>query len=219
YPTFSPFFIEEGFSPESFINSGGSPEKSALCFIKHYPDIFKLDNPDEELEVVQVTEDDVVGYTHVKLNRIFKGIPVFASQLIIHFNQEGQVSSFNGNYHRSFTISLESTLSADEAIKIAKKDAGSPAKKVATGLLIYPKQQSYLLSWGVDYAQSDGPTLGYIIDAHTGEVLFKDPGIRTAGGALADRTPPLKEKSAMYVLLGFIVLLIAIFIGWRVFKK
>lgn len=165
-------------SPKEFISSARSPEASAICFIKNYPQIFKLNDPENELNAIQVKKDEL-GFTLVRLQRMFKGLPVSGSQLLIHFNSKGQVKSFNGNYHPSFTLSIDPTLSADEAIKIAKKDYGSRAKEVSAELLIYTNEENYLLTWRVDYSTSETPVAYYIIDAHSGEIIYFDDGIRT----------------------------------------
>lgn len=168
----------EIFSPEEFINSAGSPEKSAICFVKNYPKIFKLDNPENELMLLRAKKDER-NNTHILFQRIYQGIIVSRSQLAIHFNSKGQINIFNGRYRPSFTIPTNPAISPEKAIKIAKKDSGLSTKNITVNLLIYPDQKSYLLSWEVKMETLQFPRLSYIIDANTGKIIYKDTGIRT----------------------------------------
>lgn len=186
-PTFAGL-SNEAFSPDNFINSAGLPEKSALCFIDHYPGIFKLNDSENELQVLDVKKDSdsgqpEIGMTHVKFDRVYKGLTVFGSQLVFHFNKSGAVSSFNGRYHPSFDISIEPKISESQAIAIAESSANYKSSGASAKLIIFtqPDKTDYLLSWDVNYPSDSFPTATYIVDANNGNILDSDNGIRNSG--------------------------------------
>ena len=231
-------------SPDNFINSGGSPELSALCLIKHYSNIFKLNDPVNELTMIKM-ENDYLEYTHVAFNRIYQSVPVWSSQLVVHFNAEGKVYTINGIYHPSFNILTQPNLTADEAVEIARKDEEFIIpENITVDLVIYPKDESYLLSWNIHTGTLYQPGLQYIVGASNGEILFKDTGIRTGGPSV--QSPPVQEKptklntteekitkqidtpsaqtprvSYKFILIISVIaiLLIILIIGYKLFKK
>ena len=68
----------------------------AIMFIDAHRSAFRFERPEEELIPKEVSTDDL-GMTHVKLQQVFRGIPVFAGELLVHFRSPNGVYLVNGS--------------------------------------------------------------------------------------------------------------------------
>ena len=171
-------------TPDDFMNSSGGPEKAALCFVKHYKTIFRLNDPDNELRLSTRNDNairkDEFGNTHVLLQRIQGGVELVNGELAFHFSKNGSVNYFNGGYRSSFEASTIPTITEQQAISIAQQDYGMPASSTSAKLVFFTYNNTDKLSWQVLYL-THGLSPTYIIDAQNGNILSKNNNIISAG--------------------------------------
>ncbi len=90
----------------------------AQGFLREHTSLIGIDDPDAELEPVDILGPDEVGMTHVKFAHREAGLPVFGSELVVHTNGS-VVTSVNGVYLRSFRPVLDVRVEGDVAADIA----------------------------------------------------------------------------------------------------
>ncbi len=91
----------------------------AQAFLREHRDLVGIEDPDTELEAVDIIGPDELGMTHVKFAHRVAGLPVFGSELIVHVEEDHVVSSMNGVYLRSFHPRLDVRVEGDVAADIA----------------------------------------------------------------------------------------------------
>ena len=155
----------------------GALQQAAVKFLGENRTIFKLNTPGEELSLLQQQEDDL-GMSHIKFNQVYKGIPVWASQLIVHFDKGGTIQSINGRYHPSFEISTVPSISRETAISLAQSHTMYQSENAKTELYIYPKDGMFRLAWRVKLPSIAFPNMDILVDAIDGKILRVDNGIR-----------------------------------------
>lgn len=133
-------------------DTSASPEDRALSFLSRERDLLgiRVARPAEgtatlstvgpELKVRKV-ERDALGQTHVRLEQVYRGVPVFGAELVVHMNGAG-ILGVNGAFVPG--IELDTTprvapaaAAAEAQVRVAKeKAAGNPAV-ASTRLMIY----------------------------------------------------------------------------------
>lgn len=182
--------------------SAGAQQQAALRFLEDNRIIFKLDKPGEELILLQQQGDDL-GMSHLKFNQAYKGIPVWASQLIVHFDKDGEIKCINGRYHPSFEISTIPSISKEKAISLAQARAKYESGQAQVELYVYPKDGIFRLAWRVKLPSIAFPNMDILVDATDGRILREDNGIRyqqqvqarsEKKGPQTDNLPPRVER-------------------------
>lgn len=148
----------------------------ALAFLSAHHEVFKLQDPFQELAPASASADDL-GYIHVKFQQRFLSIPVLNAEIIVHLNPTHQVNLVNGRYIPTpLGLDTEPALSAQEAARRAAEyhaDSAPEISDAAAEHVIYaPDGSNPRLAWQVP-AHSDrvkGSKI-FIIDARTGELL------------------------------------------------
>ena len=59
--------------------------------------------------------------THVKLQQYYNDLRVIGSQIIVHFDQQGAISSINGRYIPTPNLSTTPAVNEEESKTIASK--------------------------------------------------------------------------------------------------
>lgn len=84
---------------------------------------FKLQNPDQNFMTMKVKTDEL-GYTHVKLQQVVNGIPVFGNEYVVHFDTNNNVYTSNGKFDdkaKNYKVKGD-FIKANDAIEIAKNE-------------------------------------------------------------------------------------------------
>jgi Zn-dependent metalloprotease len=76
------------------------PVAVARAFIEERRGVFRLDNPAGELEVLEV-HADARGMRHVKFAQVYRSLPVWAQEIVVHLRPDGTVYAVNGRYSPS----------------------------------------------------------------------------------------------------------------------
>ncbi|HZI88248.1 MAG TPA: M4 family metallopeptidase, partial [Pyrinomonadaceae bacterium] len=167
-------------------NSGISPEKRALAFLREFGGVIGLSQTERQsietgtkvavssLKVVQVSKDEIGG-THVRLNQLYEDVPVLGAQVVVLMNDQG-IKSISGHFVPDIKLSVTPRLSASEAIQraIASAPGLSAVKTVLsiyrTGLLEGYRGSS-LLAYGVEVTDGGAVREQIWIDASKGTLL------------------------------------------------
>lgn len=185
---------------------GATPSERSYAYLERFNEVYALDAPQQELEVVEVESGS--GTDHVRLEQQEGEVPVYGGELVVHM--EGQdVVSTTGTYLADVP-KLEPKVEAEAALATAREAAGivkggeakpeltyfdadllmTPAEIKASGL-----EAETHLAWTVDLHGSgaEGQDISWrgFVDALTGELILgyrleqshaaqKDISIRTA---------------------------------------
>jgi Zn-dependent metalloprotease len=143
-----------------------------LQFLQENTDIFKIQSPETELRLVR-SDDDELGFTHFRYERLIKKVPVYGDELILHVNNKAQLYLVNGQYHPSQAIETKPAIPAGKAGEIALKEGQSYNLQTIdnNSLVLYPSTEGLRLAWHI--VLSGGMNRwDFFIDAQEGSVLF-----------------------------------------------
>ncbi len=172
-----PIFIKG--DPEQEYRNTSTPNGKALNFLENAKELMSIANPTDEFELMKIDEDEL-GMTHVKYQQTYKGIPVYGSEVIFHYDNKSQF--LNGRYSK--TPQLESvTPSLDKAavFDMVKQELGGVKEvtndkfdlfdfeKVKGDLVIYKG----VLCYEMTIYKSIIDRWQYMIDANSGEIIHQ----------------------------------------------
>ncbi|MEJ8553250.1 M4 family metallopeptidase [Tepidibacter sp. Z1-5] len=177
-----------------FLKGKLSMEKSAdmngvIEFFKENKDLFKLNNPKEELKEI-TTKKDELGNTHVKVQQMYKNTPLFGKQYIIHFNKDGVIYAVNGKIDNKVYNKISDKdykkLEVREkvAIEVAKSEVNTDAltKEPDVKSYFYEMDGKYIPVYEVRVLNlgSEPGDWSVFINANNGEIIKKYNRIQTA---------------------------------------
>ncbi len=164
---------------------------AAYNYLEAVKPYLKLSNPDAELNIIK-TETDEIETTHLRMQQIYKSVPVYGGEMILHQKADEDVSLLNGHFYP--TPSLEDvnpSLSEDKIGKLVISDVSKSSivkPMTATEMMIlkYEKPKIELIIYHQN-EKADGERLAYhvtvrpnflerwvyVIDAKSGEILDK----------------------------------------------
>ncbi len=150
----------------------------AEWFTHVYSDLLRLNDPNNELQLIRRSPDD----QHIFFRQLHLGIPVYPAELGVHLDG-GQVTGVTGATVPEITVDPTPRLAAEQAERIALALAGpgvllngdTQLAYLNLGLVGSPDQETYL-TWRVN--PSNGTTV--FIDANNGRMLYKQ--IDNSGG-------------------------------------
>lgn len=150
----------------------------ALRFFKANEALFSMTDSEQELTVVDVKKDPR-GKEHVKLQQIYKSLPVEGKQVSVHINKNKEVQQVSGSFVPKIVLDTTPTIQSSNAINSAitasKQDLNPKMELIQepeARLIIYNYKDKTYLAWKTRL-DSDEP-LGqfvYYVDAHTGKVI------------------------------------------------
>lgn len=195
-----PTFVVGEFSKRKVNNAD-----DALAIMQENHAMFNIESATAELKLFHESRDEL-GHRTFKFKQAYKGIPVFGNELIVHGDQQGNVTSVNGYFDpgvRSGGLQLRPTLSKEQAVAVATKSfddgAGNQFDISKSDLTIYQSRDNvYHLVYVVTVTTLTGEHPCYadvFVDAHTGDIistLKKIEHVASVGsgtGVLGDRKP------------------------------
>ncbi|OOR09996.1 bacillolysin [Bacillus cereus] len=124
-------------------------------------------------------ENDSLGTTVVRLQQIFKGVPVWGSTQVAHINKDGVLNVFSGSVIPDIPQNLrnqEQRLSSEEAVSIAINNASlqsNPNVKHQASLVIYAREDIVRYAYNIHLStfNSKPENHDFFIDATDGTVL------------------------------------------------
>lgn len=142
---------------------------------------FTEENSKEAFKVLSKNKDKL-GYTYLRLQQEYKGVPVFGSTQTVHINKDGILTSFSGaviaDLDKHENLKLEKKIKSKEAISLAIEDLGIiPEYEVnPTGKLmvyLYENEARYVYLVRLSFLNPEPGNWYYFIDASTGDIVNK----------------------------------------------
>ncbi|MEM7372745.1 MAG: M4 family metallopeptidase [Bacteroidota bacterium] len=164
-------------------------ETEAVNYLTSIKADLNISAPDQEFSMKEVRED-VQGYTHVRLQQMYQGIPVYGAELMVHFSPSSEVR-MGGRYQSTPALSdLTPDFVEDSAkalvLRAVKehtvvheleqqwKDVYNYSEPQTTLVLYRPNDGRigpHRLTWHVMVRPNVLHRWEYFIDAETGEVV------------------------------------------------
>ena len=91
--------------------------------MKYYAKAFGVDGIDDHFEIAS-QEFDNLDMIHVKMRQMYKSVPVFGGELIMHLNANNEVFMVNGRGVPGLNLAVTPAISAAQALDVAMKDLG-----------------------------------------------------------------------------------------------
>ena len=148
--------------------------------------------------------EDLLGYSHVRFQQCFQGVPVWGGQVITHRDASGRSLPLTDGLLRAVQLNVRPSLPASEALALVHADLaprGPYACAPVAALVIYPipaklemgsqlqamdrtrKVERCALAYHVHTQLENGAAetahTDYLIDAHSGAILKKWATLRT----------------------------------------
>jgi bacillolysin len=164
---------------------------SAYNYLEAVKPYLKLANPDAELNILNSQEDEIQT-THLRMQQMYKGVPVYGGEMILHKKGNEEVSLLNGHFYPTPQIeNVKPSLSDDKVVKLVISDVSKssivkPMTATEMTMLKYEKPKTELMIYHQN-EKADGERLAYqvtvrpnflerwvyVIDANSGEILDK----------------------------------------------
>ncbi len=155
-----------------------------FTYLEQKEEAYKIGkNGSSNFKIVSQKKDDL-GFTKLKLQQVFKGVPVFGSVINAHVDQDGVLTSVSGNLapelYDKQSLKKGATVKADAALKnaaadLAEKIGQAPEleHEAAAELVVYVKdgQANFAYSAEFEFLYPEPGNYQYFVDAKTGEIL------------------------------------------------
>jgi Zn-dependent metalloprotease len=181
----------EGRTPPLAVTSAGA-ERAGRAFLLRYHDLFGLSGDSAELDSDQGYTDER-GMVHVRFTQRWAHVPVWGSELRLHFARDGTLIRVHG---RSFPVGTPEVVpvrSAEEARVAALLDArafrpdvdAAAFSTLTPRLWLHPGPDGVRLAWCVQVDIRDGTrpmVLEIFVDATDGSLRHWSDRLRTLTG-------------------------------------
>ncbi|MGB6152469.1 MAG: M4 family metallopeptidase [Pricia sp.] len=162
----------------------------AGVYLKNISGMLRIEDAATEFSSVS-TESDDLGQTHIKMQQVFKGVPVYGSEVAVHLDKKNQVRVFNGRSRPTPKLDdVRPSFSDQKAIAMAAADLGiNPEKLPAvtaefntmadlspkSELVIYSKETVDIpkLTWHLTVFANGMERWEYFVDAKSGAIVDK----------------------------------------------
>ena len=171
-------FLEGSYVGKSYFKGRNGPEIVNLFQKKaiHLESFFAKEIQKGNLKLVKVQEDLIASMEHHRYSQYFKELEVFGGQIIQHY-RNGELTGINGEYYQIFDVDIVPLITKEKAIEFFRNDLAKEGLKEISEesrLVIYPvKYGDYYLAYQITFEKGAGYNMTGIIDARTGEILFK----------------------------------------------
>ena len=175
--------------PSSFVKVQSSEKlskdmKGVHKFFKQNKTI--VEDSVNKLEEVK-SNDDKLGFKHIKTQQMVNGIPVYGNEYIVHFNQKGEVYAVNGKYDanaKKTKTNKKQFIGENKALEIAKTQVKFDKLEAdpTTKLYLYNINDKYVPVYVVTLSFTS-PTPGnwkIFVNAENGDIVKKGNKISKA---------------------------------------
>src|SRR4030095_2531253 len=148
--------------------TGGS-EMTSRAFLKENAKLFKMSNDTLDLMLIRANES-LLGQ-HYVFQQTYQGIPVYGSEVSVHFNKRGEIVTVNNAYEQE--ISLEKVVpdvSREAASRVAITLKGDANSQPTEELVVLVLNDRFTLTWRI-VLSTDGPTWEVFVDAQSGQLV------------------------------------------------
>jgi len=184
----------------AFTARSSDPEKIAREFLAEYAGQLGITNDASELRLIQ-TQRSLSAY-HLRFQQTYKGIPVFASQILININFDQTISSVKSDCRQIGDIDTTPAITSAEAERLAENNIGVEAYRgrPESELVVFAAKGEANLCWRV-LIPAEKPIGDWqvFVDAISGEIVdsknimcFVD-----GSGYTFDPNPVVSEQNIM----------------------
>src|SRR5512139_2398654 len=100
----------------------GNPIAIARGFLDENRALFKLRSVAQELQFLRNETDRQLGWSHVRLAQVYRGLPVFGYQLVVHLDAQNQVVTVNGHFRPGLDLDTTPRVTPADAEQLALDD-------------------------------------------------------------------------------------------------
>lgn len=93
----------------------GNPVATARGFLDQNRALFGLRSAADELQLLRVEPDQQLGYSHVRLDQRYRGLPVFGRQLVVHLDADARIVAVNGQFQPAIELDTAPTITPEQA--------------------------------------------------------------------------------------------------------
>lgn len=195
---------------------GVSAEKSwegqSYAYLEAIQSALKIQNPVNEFIITDIASD-AIGQTHIRLQQVYKNIPVFGGNIILH-GKDNEIELLNGRYYPTptlpdvqpkITVEIATERALQNLRKTTRIEVINPdlqrivkIKTIQSELVIYHLNQdpnAARLTWRITLHPNLRERWLYFVDAKTGAILDQiNQTCTIAGGTPTPKTPSLKSE-------------------------
>ncbi|MBI5710718.1 MAG: M36 family metallopeptidase [Candidatus Eisenbacteria bacterium] len=186
-----------------------APEQMAREYLAHAAAELGMSADLTDLEFMGAK--DGLGTHHARFRQTWRGIPVYAAQVVVSLRDDGgEVTAVTSGYRPAVApASATPALAAAAAERIALAGLGAhetPAVGPLTGLVVWPGDGADRLAWRVLAVLADPPgDWEVLVDALSGEVIStRDRMCYVHGSGMVFNPDPLTMNSAPYGTPGLV---------------
>jgi len=160
---------------------------ASLAYLQARASELGIRDAQQEFRLRRVVRD-ARGQTHVRLEQVYQGIPVWGQQLIVHIDPGGAPRSVTGAYLPGIAVSTRAVISSEQARTIAYQRFPGPLTGTPEpDLVLYPRDGRVCLVFRVVLSDDTTPRrIVVFVDATTGQIVDSYDDLRT----LAPADPP-----------------------------
>lgn len=151
-------------------------EVTAKNFLRRNRRVLGIKSPDKELYLLK-QHSDRLGRTHLKYGQRYQGLPVWPSDIVVHFAPQGHVDLMNGAYaptpRKPLSLATRTSLEEAKTIGLSSIDAPRATFAEPAELIFYYTGQTHQLAWKMKIKASIDARWLVIVDAISGDVLLK----------------------------------------------
>jgi Zn-dependent metalloprotease len=100
----------------------GNPSAIARGFLDANRALFGLESVAADFAAGRLEPDKQLNFSNIRLAQIYKGIPVFGRQLIVHLDPQERIVAVNGQFAPGLTLPTQPSLTQEEAEQVALND-------------------------------------------------------------------------------------------------
>lgn len=143
---------------------------ASICFLQAMADRLRLQDPRRELSLKSATMDEL-GYFHVRLLQQYGGLPVWGSEILVHWSPRKMIYLVEGDYLPT-PSTVSTTPGMDPAAAIAKAEiaASAPCRDCEAELGIV-RSGGGRLAYRVRIPKGIVRLWTVVVDARDGEIL------------------------------------------------
>ena len=173
--------------------TGATNTERAIHFLQN--DLAGFEIPTDQLTLI--SDNTSPKYHYVRYSQQFDGLAVLGSEAMVQMTMDNRINLFRLTMYKNITVSTTPSLSSEAAAAAAQSGItiSVTATEVAPALKILPIQEGesgtiYHLVYEVQVHTVDAQNIpgNYytIVDAHNGEVFYRDNRVEACGSYLLD---------------------------------
>ena len=155
----------------------GGAENAARSFLKDARMIFGMRENLADLKTLRVAKSH--KRHHVKLQQTVNGIPVRGALVLVHANEQGQISMVQNDYRENLQVDNLSLVRREDATRTVLDDlrshlgSGAIISTPKSEEIIIPYNDGHIIIWKISIPVENPFGLWvYHIDAESGEILY-----------------------------------------------